>query len=109
MEGVWNLNNDRLNLRQVGRERDSIIQKPSVFHHAIVTVDVLLVERPSNALHGATLVLPFNVTWVNGFPRVLNRRVANDVGFARFLVYFDVAQVDGKARPCSPSVDIGSP
>ena len=64
----------------------------------VVAVDVLLVERPADALHHAALDLAFGVTGMDGHPHVLDGRVVQDLHLTGFHVHLHIDDVGGKRR-----------
>ena len=66
---VGDLEDLRVDERQVGADRNPVVQEPRVLQQPVVTVDVFLVQRPANALRGTTLELPFDIVRVNPFRR----------------------------------------
>ena len=59
MTGIRNLDDDRFYHRQVESGRDPVIEIARIIEVAIVTVEVLLVERSFYAMDRATLHLVF--------------------------------------------------
>ena len=47
--------------RHVGRDRHAIVEEARILHPAVLAVEILLVERPADALHGAALELAFDL------------------------------------------------
>src|SRR5262245_43365648 len=62
---------------QIGGDRHAIVEEAWVLQLAVAAVDVLLVERPADALRHAALELAFDVARVDGTTSVLDRRVAH--------------------------------
>ena len=62
---------DGFDHRQVEAGRHPIVEQPDIAQHALGVVEVFLVERPSEALRGATLHLAFDVAGMNRLAGVL--------------------------------------
>ena len=63
---------------------------------AVSTVEVLLVERPTNALHRAALHLALDVRRVNGPASILDDRKAQDIHLAGLGIDLDVSDIGRK-------------
>src|SRR6202011_4300422 len=61
-----------------------------------LVVDVLLVQRPADALGHAALHLALDIARVDGAADVLHRGVADDAHDAEFGIHFDIADVGAK-------------
>ena len=90
--------------RQIRGDRDAVVQKSGVLEHAVAVVDVLLVQRPADALDGSALHLTFNVVWMDGLAGVLDRREAVHGGAAGLPIDLDVRHVHGERRAGTLSV-----
>ena len=55
-----------------------------------------LVERPADALHGATLHLALDIAGVDGGAGILHGRVADDRGLPGLLVDLHIGTVHGE-------------
>ena len=69
--------------RQVRGHRHAVVEEARVLHHALGIPDVLLVQRPADALRRAALHLALDVARVHGLAGVLDRGVADDLGCGR--------------------------
>ena len=56
----------------------------------VCTIDVLFIQRPTNALHCGTLELPFYIVRVNRFTGILHNRVTQPLGRSCFRVYLNI-------------------
>src|SRR5262249_57328774 len=83
--------------RHVGCHRNTVIEEARVLQTAVLVVPVLLVERPSDPLNGATLHLAFDVAWMHRLACVLHHRIAQNLDGARVWIDLDVADVRAKA------------
>ena len=59
--GVGNLEDHRVDEGQVGADRDAIIEEARILQTAILAVNILLVERPADALRGTALILALDI------------------------------------------------
>ena len=75
---IGHLQHDRLDHRQVGGNRHAVVEEARVIQLAVGAEDVLLVQRPADALHHAALDLPLHVVGMDGTARILERREAHD-------------------------------
>ena len=91
----------------VRRHRHPVVQEAGVLHDAVVVVDVFLVERPADSLHGTALYLALHVGRVDGPSRVLNRGEAQHVDLAGLGVDHGVGEVAGERRPDTLCVQAG--
>src|SRR4029078_9200346 len=82
----------------VGSDRHAIVEEARVLHAAVFAVDVLLVQRPADALYGAALDLPFHLQRVDRLAGVFDDRIAPDVDAPRLLVAFHAADGGPAAR-----------
>ena len=89
----------RLEHRQVQRSRHPVIQEAEVRHRAVVVHEVLFVERPADALSGATLHLVLNVSRVDRLASILEHAVAHHIGLARIGIDIEVANVQSERIP----------
>ena len=105
MARVRHLDDHRVDHRQVGGHRHAVVEEARVLQLAVVAVDVLLVERPADALRHAALVLALDVARVDGAAGILDRRVAQDRDLAGLGVDLDVGDVGGEARRRAVRVD----
>src|SRR5262245_40862523 len=78
MARVRDLHDDRVDLRHVGGHGHAVVEEARVLHLPVGAVDVFLVQRPSDALHGPALELPLDVGGMQGAPGVLRNGVAED-------------------------------
>src|SRR5262249_13724362 len=97
VSGVRDFHDNGLNHWQVQAGGHAIVQKTGVQHLTRIIVNIFLIESPANALHDATLHLPFNIAGVNRFPGILNSRVPKDRDFACFGVHFNVRDMGRKS------------
>ena len=98
MERVGYFHNHGIDKRQVRGDRDAVVEKTGVLQSAHIVVEVLLIERPANALGCTSLHLAFDIGWVNGLTGILNNGISGNGGTARFFVDFGIADVYTKAR-----------
>ena len=115
MARVRHLDQDRLDHRQVGGHRAAVVEEARVIHLAVLVVDVLLVQRPADALRDAALDLALDVARVDRAADILHRGVAQDRDLAGLRVDLDVADMRaeaGRRRPArspTPRRVIGPP
>src|SRR5262252_10785282 len=98
MAGIGHLDDDRINHRHVGCHGNTVIEEAWVLQASVLVVPVLLVERPSNPLNGATLHLAFDVAWMYRLASVLHHGIAQNLYSARVWIDLDVADVRAKAH-----------
>ena len=99
MARVRHLDQDRLDHGQVGRHWAAVVEEARVIHLAVLVVDVLLVQRPADALHGAALDLPLHVARVDGAADILHRGVAHDGDLAGLTVHLHIADMRAEPGP----------
>ena len=105
MRWVWHLNNDCIDHRDVGTNRHSVIEEPSILQTALVIIDIFLVKSPTDALHCTALVLALNVTWMDGLTCILNDGIPSHPYATCFSVYIDINNVCTKTRACTLCID----
>ena len=93
MRRVRDLQDLRIDVRQIGANRNAVVQETRVLQPAVFAVDVLLVQRPADPLRSRTLELPFDVVGMDGLPSVLDNRITQDFGCAGFRIDFHVTDV----------------
>ena len=95
---VWirNFEYFSINKRQVGAYRHAVIEETGVLQATIVSINVLFVERPADALGRTTLELTLHIIRMNGFTGILNNRVADHLCGACFRIHFNVTDMAGK-------------
>ena len=93
MARIGDLHDNSVNHGQVQRSRHAVVQEAGVHHLAVVAEVILFVQRPADALHRASLDLPFHVAGMHCLAGILNRRIAQDFGFPGFRVNLNVHQV----------------
>src|SRR5215510_950021 len=98
MAWVRRLDDHCIDHRHVGRDGDSVVEEPRVLEPTVCAIDILLVERPSDTLHGATLHLALDVAWMHRLARVLHDRIAHDLDRTRLGIDLDVADVGAKTH-----------
>src|SRR4051812_17299510 len=82
--------------RDIGRDRHAIIEEARILHAAVLAIAVFLIERPADALDGATLKLTFDLHRVNRLAGVLHDGIALDVDAAGLPVDLDIRDVQTK-------------
>ncbi len=105
MARVRVLHQDRLDHRQVGCDRDPVVEEARVIEPPVLVVDVFLVERPADPLRDAALDLALDIARVDRAADVLDRGVAQDLDLARLLVDLDVADTRRKAGAGALRID----
>src|SRR5262245_42705147 len=98
MPRVWDLHDHRFDHGQVQARWHAIVKEAGVEHLALVIEDVLLVERPTDALDDPTLDLPFHVTRMDSFTSILESGITQDLGLAGLGVDFHIDDMGRKAR-----------
>ena len=98
MVGVGNLEDLRVDERQVGAHRNAVVEEARVLQPPVLAVDVLLVERPADALRRAALELALDVGRMNRLAGVLDHRVAQHLRGAGFGIDLDVADMGGEGN-----------
>ena len=96
MTRVRHFHQDRVDHRQVQARRHSVIEEAGIGHFALAVIDVLLIERPADALHAAALHLPFDIAGVNRLADILDRGVTQDRNFTGLRVHLNIDDVRGK-------------
>ena len=107
MAGIRHLDHHRVDHRQVEAGRHPVVEEAGVGHLALVVVDVLLVQRPADALHGPALHLPLDVAGMDRLADVLNGGVAQDGHLARLGIDLDVDDVRGEGAADAGRIDAG--
>src|SRR5947207_139006 len=97
MAWVRVLDHHRFDHRQIGGDRDPVIEEAGVIETPVLVVDVFLVERPPDPLRDAALDLALDIARVNGAADVLHRSVAQYLDLPRLRVDLDVADMRRKA------------
>src|SRR2546429_454443 len=105
MARVRDLDEDRVDHRHVGRDGHPIVEEARVLQLAVGAVDVLLVERPADALHGPALELPLDVGRVQRPTGVLGDRVAQDCHASGLRIDLEIAEMRAYARSGALRVD----
>ena len=72
---IRHLDDDRVDHRQIRRDRHAIIEEPGVIEAPLLAVNVLLVERPADPLRNAALDLAFDIARMDGSADILRRGV----------------------------------
>src|SRR5215510_13232145 len=98
MAGVRRLDDHCIDHRHVGRDRDSVVEEPRVLEPTVCAIDILLVERPTDTLHGATLHLALDVAWMHRLARILHDRIAQDPDRTRLAIDLDIADVGAETH-----------
>src|SRR4029077_7388007 len=89
-----------------GGDRDAIVEEARVLEAAILVVDVLLAERPADALGHAALHLALDVVGMDRAPDILDRGIAQDLDVPGFAVDLYIADMGREARPLALRVDL---
>src|SRR5262249_35206232 len=89
----------------VRRDRHAVIEEARILQPSLVVVDVLLVERPADALGHAALHLALDIARMDRSPHVLHRGVAQYFDVAGLLIDLDVADVRAEARTPTLLID----
>src|SRR5438093_4045020 len=105
MARVRDFDEDRVDHRHVGRNRHPIVEEARVLQLAVGAVDVLLVERPADALHGPALELPLDVGRVQRPTGVLGDRVAQDCHASGLGIDLEIDEMRAYARSGALRVD----
>src|SRR5260370_704809 len=82
MPGVGNLDYYCLDQRQIEARGHPVVEQSGISEDALVVVEILLVEPPSDSLRSATLHLALDVPRVNRLAGVLADRAAKDLNLA---------------------------
>ena len=98
MQWIRHFDNHSVDKRQVRSYRNPVIQEPGVLQDTLFVIQILFIERPTNALHCTALHLPFHIVRVNRLACVLNRGIARDGGTAGFFVDLGIANVHAETR-----------
>ena len=96
VSGVRDLDDDRIDHRQVERRGHAVVEQAGVLEVAGVVVVVLLVQRHADALGDAALHLAFDVGRVDRGTGVLDGGVAEDIDLARVGIDLDIDDVRRK-------------
>ena len=107
LPGLGHLDQDGLDHRQVGGDRHAIVEEAWILELALGVVDVLHVQRPADALHGAALELALDIGRMDRRADILRRGVAVDGDAAGVLVHLEVDAVHAQARPGARDVELG--
>jgi hypothetical protein len=78
--GVRDLDDHRVDHRQVAGDRDAVIEEHRVLQPPIGAVDIFLVQRPADALRRAALVLALDIGRMDRRARVLHHQIAQHRG-----------------------------
>src|SRR4029077_5312412 len=95
--------------RQVEAGRDPGIEQTPVTQDALTFVEVLLVERPADPLHGATLHLAFDVARMDRLAGVLGYRGPQNLDLAGLGIDLDVDAGRCETRRTAARVARGAP
>ena len=76
MPWVRHLDQDRVDHRQIGADRYTVVEEAGVLQAAVLVVDVFLIERPADALRHTALHLALNIRGMYGPAHILDRRIA---------------------------------
>ena len=95
---VGDFDDHRVDHRQVRCHRHAIVQEARIVESPGRIEDVLLVERPADALGDPALHLALHVAGVDGTAGILHRGVADHIDATGLLVDFDIADVRGERR-----------
>ena len=93
---VRNFQDLGVNKRQVRANGDPVVQEPGILQFAVCAVDVFLVERPANPLRCTALELAFDVIRMDGFARILNHGVPQNLRGTRVWVHLHITDMAGK-------------
>ena len=102
MRRVGHLDQDGLDHRQVRGDRHAVVEEARVLELALGVVDVLLVQRPADALHGAALELALDIGRMDRRADILRRGVAADGDDAGVGIDLEVDAVHAEARARRP-------
>ena len=94
MHRIWNLDDDRIDHRQVRCDRYAVVKKTRIFQRALFVIDEFLVERPTDPLYGTALVLAFYIGRMNGTAGVLSGCIADDRSLPCIRVDLHVAEMN---------------
>jgi hypothetical protein len=97
MAWVGDFEDHRVDHRQIRADRDAVVEEAGVLQAAVLAVDILLVQRPADALDGAALELAFDVGGMHRLAGILDDRVAHDLRGAGFGIDLDIADMRGEA------------
>src|SRR5208283_4847975 len=97
MPRVCDLDDDRIYHWHVGCDWNPVIEKTRILQASIVTVNVFLVQRPTDALSRAALVLAFDLKRVDRLARIRHHGIADNLGAAGLSVNLDVDNMDAEA------------
>ena len=90
-EGVGYFQYLGINERKIRADRDAVVQKAWILQTSVVTINVFLIQRPTNALRGTALKLTFNVVGVDRLTCVLDNGVTDNGRPTGFWIHFHVA------------------
>ena len=76
----------------------AFVEEAGVVQPAARVVDVLLVQRPADALRGAALVLAFDIGRIHRLAGILDDGVAQNFGRSGFGIDLDIANVRGEGH-----------
>ena len=96
MVRIGNLQNDRVDHRQVGTDRDAIIEIAGILQPPVLAIDIFLIERPADALCGTALILALDIGRMDRLAGILDHRIADDLGGAGFRIKLDIADMGGE-------------
>ena len=100
------LDDDRIDHRQIGADRNPVVEESGVLHLTLVVVDVFLVEGPADTLRGPALELTFDIGRMNRLAGILQHRVAQDIDLAGLRIHLDIDDMGAEARRRPLRVDL---
>ena len=83
--------------RHVGTDRHPVVEEARIIDLAVLVVDVFLVQRPADALYGTALHLALDISRVDRFPDILERRVPDHPDDPELHIDLDVADMGREA------------
>ena len=105
MTRVGHLNQHGIDHRQIERRRHAVVEEAGVGHDALFVVDVLLIEGPADALHGAALHLPLHIARMNRLADILHGGVAQNRDLACLRIDLHVDNVRREAAANTGRID----
>src|SRR3954470_10523301 len=104
--GVRHFDHDAVEHRQVRTDRHAVVEEAGVIDLAFLGIDVLLVQRPADALGYAALELALDIAGVDGAADVLHGGVADDTRDAEIDVDLDVADMRAETAVGARGVEL---
>src|SRR5215467_2054680 len=108
---IRHFHQDGVDHRQVERCRHAIIEEARIDHVAVVVVDKLFVQGPTDTLHNPTLDLAFDIARVDGPPHILHCSVAQNGDLTGIGINLDIHDMRGEGAThttrlrCCPTGD----